>query len=256
MSNRVTAFTIRQDLVYSTMLLTRLPIPQQIQDSDSHGRKAHSVWAFPIVGLLVGSLAAALALVLMAIDIPVVIVAGLAVAIQIIVTGAMHEDGLADTVDGFWGGYDGDTRLRIMADSKIGAFGVIAIVFTIGVRWAALAIILQQSIWPIIAIAALSRSGLPILMTLLPNRRLGGLADSVGRPSAAISVLAAIIGLLCAGLILGVYSVLLAVATIASLGVVAMIANHKIGGQTGDVLGAAQQIGEIVCLVAIAAYMI
>ncbi|MCY4287122.1 MAG: adenosylcobinamide-GDP ribazoletransferase [Aestuariivita sp.] len=245
---------IRQDLIYSIMLLTRLPIPQQLQDSQD--RKAQSVWAFPIVGLLVGGLAALLASLTLALGIPVEIVAGFVLAVQIIITGAMHEDGLADTADGFWGGYDRETRLLIMADSKIGAFGIIAIVLAIGLRWAALVIILNESVWPILAVAALSRSGLPALMTFLPNVRVGGLSASLGKPSIAVTVLAAILGFLSASLTVGVYSIYLAAITTASLSIVAAIANHKIGGQTGDVLGAGQQVSEIVCLVVVAAYLI
>ncbi|TNF58733.1 MAG: adenosylcobinamide-GDP ribazoletransferase, partial [Rhodobacteraceae bacterium] len=178
----------------------------------------------------------------------------LALGTQALLTGAMHEDGLADMADGFWGGRSPQRRLEIMADSRIGTYGVLALVFSVGLRWVALAAVLPV-LGPLVLIglAALSRAGLPSVMTALPHARPGGLSAGVGRPPALTAGLAILVGLGLAGVTCGAATwALFPAMALAAFGIAAL-ARARIGGQTGDVLGATQQISEIAGLLVLAA---
>ena len=105
-------------------------------------------------------------------------------ATGVILTGAMHEDGLADSADGLFGGWTVERRLEIMKDSRIGTYGMLALLLSGLARWAALtALIAAGPIWPVlIAAGALSRAPMAVMMALMPNARQGGLSASTGRP--------------------------------------------------------------------------
>lgn len=232
------------DVHAAMALLTRLPLPAM-----AHPRGAQAAWAWPVVGVVVGSIAALVASVMLAIGVPVGIVAGAVLVAQIMVTGALHEDGLADTVDGFFGGWTRARRLEIMKDSHIGSYGTLALILSVGLRWSALTIICTTPL-AIIAVAALSRAPMAVMMAALPNARGTGLAQSVGRPTpqaAAVTVLiAAVAGLATAG----VFATLVMIAIMAiTVIAVAQTAKARIGGQTGDVLGATQQVCEVAALI-------
>ncbi|WP_102110440.1 adenosylcobinamide-GDP ribazoletransferase, partial [Oceaniglobus roseus] len=170
-------------------------------------------------------------------------------------TGGLHEDGLADTVDGFWGGWTRERRLEIMADSRIGTYGVIALVLSLGLRWSALATLFAAGIgWgALIAAAALSRVPMAALSCALPPARPSGLSARVGRPAQSTVGLALLAALLlaipCAGAPVLPAAVLIALAASG----LARLALRRIGGQTGDVLGAAQQLAETTALIVFAA---
>jgi adenosylcobinamide-GDP ribazoletransferase len=171
-------------------------------------------------------------------------------------TGAFHEDGLADTADGFGGGRDREAKLAIMRDSRHGSFGILALVFSIGLRAAALATIgdaIHLGL-ALVAAHAASRGALPAMMHVLAPARPDGLGFTAGRPSRAVALVAALIGgaiaLAALGPGRGTLALLLAIAAIALM---AVLARRQIGGYTGDVLGAFQQIGEIVMLLVAAA---
>jgi len=177
------------------------------------------------------------------------------IATLVIITGAMHEDGLADSADGLWGGWEKDRRLEIMKDSRIGAYGVLALVLSLGLRWVALAAVTEAgALWPVvIGTAALSRAAMVGVMHALPNARTDGLSRSVGRPPRAAALVASGIG--------GAVWLLLSAsggplfAAIIAAAACGLIAKAKIGGQTGDTLGATQQITEIVVLLAVVAQL-
>ncbi|MDE4191653.1 adenosylcobinamide-GDP ribazoletransferase [Phaeobacter gallaeciensis] len=241
------------DIPLALVLLTRLPLPHL--SAETFKRQSAAVWAFPLAGVTVAlpaTIAASLALTL---GLPPLVAAGLALAMQILLTGAMHEDGLADTADGLWGGFEQARRLEIMKDSQIGTYGVLALILGLGLRWVALAALLETAgPWPLLALAMLSRAAMPVLMYALPHARADGLSRSVGRPRALPVVLG---GVLALGLALPciALSQLLAVAAImavvtAGLGALARV---KIGGQTGDILGATQQLCELTGLLVLLA---
>ena len=240
-----------EDVARAIGLLTRLPVP--VDGAAAQARGAGAAWAYPVAGGLVALLGLCLAWGALWFGVPATIAAALALGLGVVVTGALHEDGLADSADGLWGGWDKDRRLEIMKDSRIGAYGVLALVFGTVIRWQALVWALTLGIggaW--IAAAMVGRAAMPVLMASLPQARPGGLSASVGRPSTATAGLACA---LCAPAVLwfgfaGVGAAL--VAGLCAFGC-ARLARAKIGGQTGDILGATGLICEAACLVSLLA---
>src|SRR5262249_16838115 len=228
-------------------VLTRLPVG--VAGQDEPGAVAASGWAFPLVGAGVGGVAALTFFIAEALGGSALIAAGLAVLAGIALTGAFHEDGLADTADGFGGGHDRETKLAIMRDSRQGSFGILALVFSVALRVAGLAALGDpiHAGLALLAAHAASRGALPLTMYLLAPPRTDGLSFTAGRPNRSVAVIAAVIGaamaLAALGPARGFAALLLAAAAIALL---AVLARWQIGGYTGDVLGAFQQIGEII----------
>jgi adenosylcobinamide-GDP ribazoletransferase len=171
----------------------------------------------------------------------------------VLITGGLHEDGLADTMDGLGGGADRTAALAIMRDSRTGVFGALALVFSVGLRVAALAALpdTRVAVSALVAAHAVSRGLLPTLMLWLDPARSDGLAAEAGRPSPPGATAAALIGLLVALIALGIgRGVLAMVLAAVAMAALALLARRRLGGYTGDVLGAAQQAGEIVMLLA------
>ncbi|MGC9447100.1 adenosylcobinamide-GDP ribazoletransferase [Cereibacter johrii] len=237
------------DVQLALALLTRLPLPGQALPD----RGAGAAWAWPLAGVAVGGLAALTAALALAVGLPATVAAALALAVQALATGAMHEDGLADTADGLWGGWTRERRLEIMKDSRTGSYGVAALVLVGLLRWSALAAALGGGVVLLVAAAVLSRVPMVGLMALLPNARGAGLAQSLGRPDRRQAALAAAVGLGLALLLMGPAALVLAVAGGAAALALGLVARAKIGGQTGDILGASQQLSEAAVLVAAAA---
>lgn len=240
------------DVATALGLLTRLPLPRRPDLS----RGAAAAWAWPLAGLAAGAIGAGA--IWLASALPAGIGAALGLAAMIMATGAMHEDGLADTADGLWGGWDRDRRLEIMKDSRIGAYGVIALILSLLARWSLLAglIAAGTTVWaPLIGAAMLSRVPMIFLMALMDPARPGGLSGRVGQPPLSAAFTAAGLALAVAMLFGGGAAIgALVLALLVSLGL-ALIAQTKIGGQTGDILGASQQISEIAALAVMAAYL-
>tara|TARA_R100000322_G_scaffold167763_2_gene136240 strand:- start:6419 stop:7225 length:807 start_codon:yes stop_codon:yes gene_type:complete len=236
------------DIPAAIALLTRLPVRAD------HARGARAAWAWPLAGALVGLAAGVLGWILMRMGLPVPLAAAATLATQVVITGVLHEDGLADVADGFWGGHDRAGRLDIMKDSRVGSYGVIALVLSLLVRWAALTVLLPAGgiAVALVATGLLSRAPMGVLMAAMPNARGTGLAQSVGRPSQATATLGVLLAV--GGAFLCIGTDVLAPLVWASLATltVAVVAQRKIGGQTGDVLGATQQCAEIAALAALA----
>jgi len=236
------------DVGVALALLTRLPITLEPAQFD---RSAMAVWAYPVAGLVLAALAGAFGMIGLWLGLPAAMVAGLSLLCLIVLTGGMHEDGLADSADGLWGGWDHARRLEIMKDSHIGSYGVIALILSLGARWGALALLWQEgaAITAMIAAAAMSRGAMPALMAALPHARNDGLSRSVGRPEARMVALAAAIAVAIALFSLGFGGMIAAfLATAVFAFAVGAIASRKIAGQTGDILGASQQTCEIAVL--------
>ncbi|MBF9043998.1 adenosylcobinamide-GDP ribazoletransferase [Rhodobacterales bacterium HKCCE4037] len=238
-----------RDVIRAFHLLSRLPFP-----GGDAVRTATSAWAWPLVGAAIATLQVALGTGMMALGGPIWAAAGLALALGTVLTGGLHEDGLADCADGFWGGHDRARRLEILKDSRVGSYGVLAMVFAMGLRWSLLAALLPVAPLALITAALLSRAAMAGLMARLPFAREDGLAKHVGKPPANAVRLALGIsivgGLIFAGLWPGLLAAILVFVTAALAGA---LARAKIGGQTGDVLGAAQVLGEIAALLTLAA---
>lgn len=237
------------DVPAALVLLTRLPMPALPDHAFAHGARA--VWAYPVVGLVLGGLLALFANALGALGLTTPIIAGLMLGALVMLTGAMHEDGLADTVDGLWGGHDRERRLEIMKDSRIGAYGVLALIIVMGLRWLGLA---EVSWTGLIAALMLSRAMMPPLMLALPHARSTGLSHSVGAPGMGAVGAAVLIGIVGAMLLAGGAGLAAAIAAGAVTLGIGLVANAKIGGQTGDILGATQVLTEITVLLMLAAF--
>jgi adenosylcobinamide-GDP ribazoletransferase len=231
--------------------LTRLPLLGGTRPEP--GALARAAWAFPLAGILVGIFGGVAFEIGDWLGLPINAIALIAVAVTVLATGGLHEDGLADTMDGLGGGTDRETALEIMRDSRTGAFGVLALVLSVGLRVAALAALPVPivAVGALVAAHAVSRGLLPTLMLWLDPARSDGLAAEAGRPSPPGATGAALIGFLVALIMLGWGHALRAtVLAGVAMAVLALIARRRIGGYTGDVLGAAQQVGEIVMLLA------
>jgi len=233
--------------------LTRLPVP----GAGDHrpDALAHAAWAFPIAGIVVGGLAGiALWVSAAAFHLHPIASSLIAVGVAAWVSGGLHEDGLADTADGFGGGHDRPSKLRIMRDHHIGTFGVLALIIGVGLRAAALASFVGPgyALAGVIVACGVSRSIIPIVMALLPSVQADGLSRAAGRPTALSCVISLLIAA-AAVLIIAGPAALIPTLVAALLGAlaVAALAKRQIGGQTGDILGAAEQVAQICALFAL-----
>ncbi|MEM6408701.1 MAG: adenosylcobinamide-GDP ribazoletransferase [Pseudomonadota bacterium] len=245
--------SLLNDLLIAFHLLSRLPLPAADWGSKTRP-PARAAWAYPCVGLVTGAASALIAWSALSLGIGAPVAAGLALASGIVITGAMHEDGLADCADGFWGGWEAARRLEIMKDSQIGTYGVLALVIVIGVKWMALSTILATgSLWLLLIAPILSRAAMVVVMERLAHARASGLSKSTGKPGARAMWLAMALGA-AAAFGLGLWSglLLMGIAVCVTLCIMAL-AKRKIGGQTGDVLGATQSCTDAALLVTLAA---
>jgi adenosylcobinamide-GDP ribazoletransferase len=217
------------------------------------GDLARAGWAFPIVGLVVGAAGGGVCAAALALDLPPLLCAILGVAVMVLLTGALHEDGLADVADGFGGAFEREAKLKIMRDSRIGTFGVIALVLVLAGRLATVEALDRPlaALLALIAAASLSRAAMVCLMTALPPARKSGLGADAGRPDTLNAAAATIVAVALAVAALGpLGGAIASLATAGVAGLVAFLAWRQIGGATGDVLGAAQQLTELAVLIA------
>ncbi len=236
----------------AVMLLTRLPAGRLPEPAPAIGA---SLWAFPLAGLAVGGIAAAVLLTALAVGLPAPLAGGVALAAQILTTGALHEDGLADLADGFWGGREAARRLEIMRDSRIGSYGALALILGTGLRWQAIAALADaphRAALALIAVAMISRLAPALLLWRLPPARSDGMGRSASGTRPGAVLVAALLCLPC--LSLTGLPVALIAAALVTFGLGAL-ARAKIGGQSGDVLGAGQQLAEIVLLLGLSAHI-
>jgi adenosylcobinamide-GDP ribazoletransferase len=236
------------EFVTAAAVLTRLPVGAALP---ADGAIAASGWAFPLVGAGVGALVALAFLIAELLGCGDAPAALIALAAGLALTGALHEDGLADTADGFAGGSSREEKLAVMRDSRHGTFGVIALVLSLALRAAALGTIGEpmHAGLALIAAHATSRGALPALMRILAPARADGLGAMAGRPSLTVAIIAAVLGGAIALAVLGPRTGAIALTlTGGAVTLAAMLAHRQIDGYTGDVLGFFQQIGEIMML--------
>ena len=236
------------ELTTGLAFLTRLPVRGA---SGRDGSLARADWTFPIVGALVGAFGAVAFWAADAVGLPPFVAGVLAVVATLFVTGALHEDGLADTADGFGAAVTRERKLEIMRDSRIGTYGVVALVLTILLRAGAVASLVEPALAApaLIAAHAAARATLPAFMRFVPRARADGLAAGAGQPSMTGVIIAAFVGAMALAVCFDLVGMLVALALlVAAASFMAWLTLRQIGGQTGDVLGALEQTGEILVL--------
>ena len=245
---------------------SRLPVPALPGEVDPHAVPDFRIEpvGLPLAGLVIALPAIAVSLLAFALRLDALLIAALAVTTLVFTSGAFHEDGLGDTFDGLFGGHTIERRLEIMKDSRIGVFAGCAIMLSLLLRVIALASILKLGgpdalIGALATGAVVSRTeGVRVLATL-PTARAYGAAAAVGRPltSTALIAGALALGLTCLIALAtdlpfwGVIAALVLSSLLVSL--LAGVARRLIGGQTGDIAGAAQQLSEIGLYIGISA---
>jgi adenosylcobinamide-GDP ribazoletransferase len=241
------------DFKTAVAFLTRLPMPHPEGSMPPNFVRAHRM--FPVVGALIGAVIGLVCLALRATGLPDLASAALALGAGMILTGALHEDGLADVADGFGGGRDTAAKLEIMRDSRLGTYGAVILLVSFAAKLSALASLLDaQVVYGLIAAHALARGMLPVMSLNLPYARKDGLAANAGQPDTTVAMVAIAIALVIALLALSWANAFWAVLVTAICAVaMAWLAKRQIGGQTGDVLGAAEQIAETAVLLLLSA---
>jgi adenosylcobinamide-GDP ribazoletransferase len=251
---------------------TRIPVPSQpnFQESDLN----HSVKYFPLIGLLIGLLAALIFYVLGQVF-PHTIAILVSMAVTIFATGAFHEDGLADSVDGLGGGWGREQVLTIMQDSRLGTYGAVALFLVLMLKFQLLnSMHKDMVVLAIICAHPLSRLTAVWLMAALPYAKTNTNQSSKAKPLATqISRqdfwLANLFGLLPALLLVGLIYIITMGFWQITLGFFCLLAGaigagwlwwfsllkRKLGGYTGDTLGAMQQISEIMFYIAALAWL-
>lgn len=247
------------DLARSVAFLSRIPVPDRFFLGQS-GSFSRAVRAFPLAGALV-ALVPALLLYAMSQGCDPLVSSLVSLCLLTLMTGALHEDGLADAADGLGGGRDREHALAIMKDSRIGSYGVVTLILCFGLRIASLAALARLdaslSAVSVLAAASISRAVMIWHWSALPPARTNGVAVTIGAPERTARNVALFTGGLM-GLIFvashlgfGVGVFVLVVATVAGQLFTAFV-RRKIGGHTGDTIGATQQLVEVTVLATLA----
>jgi adenosylcobinamide-GDP ribazoletransferase len=240
------------DLLCAVAFLTRVPMPHPDGAVPPNFARAHR--AFPLVGAGIGAVIGAVYLALALIGMPRLAAAAVALGVGVVLTGALHEDGLADVADGFGGGRDRAAKLEIMLDSRLGTYGALVLLVTFIAKVSAIAALPGAAVLPgLIAAHALARAPLTVMAMTMPNARDEGLAATAGTPDQLTAASAAILAIVVAFAVLPwTDAILAALVAAASAGCVALLAYRQIGGKTGDVMGGAEQVAETAILLLLA----
>ncbi len=237
------------DLLSAVEFLTRIPVPAHPYREDALSR---AVKFFPLLGLFIGGCAASLYLLLDS-HLPKLVIAAAVIVFLVCLTGCLHEDGLADTADGFGGGRNREQILAILRDSRIGSYGGAALVLSLVSRLVLLSSLSRANVVPVLITAhVLCRwTTLPLSYFLLPARAHAmGTADGQGARLADLTTAGTLAGgtlfsFACAGVFLHWH----ALAAVAGVTLVTLLSGlyykHRIDGITGDCFGATNQLAEI-----------
>jgi adenosylcobinamide-GDP ribazoletransferase len=232
--------------------LTRVPVGRAIAIDGAD--VARGVVFFPLVGAGIGTLTGLTAIVLHE-RLSSFLAAGLAVAVSLVLTGALHVDALADTADAL-GASSRERALEIMRDSRVGSFGAAAVAIGLIVKVAAIAQLLDRggALSGLVAAGALARAASPALASVLPYPRISGGPGSVLAAVRRFAAFAAfVIGCVIAVAVAGLTGVALAGTIVVSTVVLGLAFRAWLGGVTGDSLGTATEVGETLALVVAAA---
>ena len=238
------------DLIMGLQFYSRFPVGKGEYETPEISKIA---LALPFVSFIIGLIPALILLFGSLVGLPPLFVASLAVGAGVLVTGAMSEDAIADSADGLFGGQIKEKRLEIFKDSSLGTYGVTALVLYILLRIFALSAFVAVSpflaacLW--IGVGILSRSGALFLMLKLPPARLKGASASVGQISNIAFftglAFALLIGFILSAPFVGIFNFLFVLAIMIAINFAWLaFCKRKIGGQTGDLIGANQALLE------------
>lgn len=242
-----------RDLRVAIGFLTRVPVGDVSASGQRTVRLVDAVPWFPIVGAGIGAVQG-LIWWLLAGTTSATLAAAVATATMLLVTGAFHHDGLADIADAFGGGWTVDQRFEILKDSRLGTYGTSALTCAIVIEIAAIASMGRADAFRAIVVAAAIGRACALVTMLVAPVAGDGLGASYMRDLSTVPVL---VGVAAAVVLAAIFSPVLVVwpvvaAALAALAVVAL-AVRKIGGVTGDVLGAISVVATLASLVATAA---
>ncbi len=248
------AFRPLAELVHALKFLTRLPIP--FSKTIDPPPLSQTMRMFSVAGALIGVVIAVILMAGRLVHLPPLMTALFAIAVGFLMTGALHEDGCADTADGLGGGRTRERRLEIMRDSRIGSYGGLALLVTTGLRVVAYASLLTLPWLTLICVVAatqsFSRALVVDLLWATPPARSDGLSAYAGQPPRAVAMFAICFGLaltLLAGYLTTYENAILALALgLAITAGIRLLAVRLIGGQTGDICGAAQVACDVMML--------
>jgi adenosylcobinamide-GDP ribazoletransferase len=247
------------ELVHALKFLTRLPIPfsRTMNPPPLHD----TMRMFSVAGAAIGLFIAAVLLAGQQLHLPAMLTSLLAIAAGTVVTGALHEDGLADTADGLGGGKTRERRLDIMRDSRIGSYGTLSLIVAVGARASCYATLLTMApvalTLVVVACQSFSRALMVDLLWATPPARSDGASVYAGQPSQTVALIAILIGL-CLTLVAGYFTsfenAILALALgLAVTAGIRWLAMRLINGQTGDICGAVQVTSDVMMLSAFVA---
>ncbi|MEM1151488.1 MAG: adenosylcobinamide-GDP ribazoletransferase [Pseudomonadota bacterium] len=228
--------------------LTRVPVGSDRLYTPK--RLAASVRYYPLVGVLIGCVSAAMFLA-SSLVVPQTVAILLAIATGLLVTGAFHEDGLADTFDGVGGGLTREKALEIMKDSRLGTYGTLALVTALALKASAF-VAMSPSLIPAALVAGHGLSRVSSILVIATSRYVRD--EGTGKPVAGgLSPISLVVALLTGGVIIAGWTVLQTPFALA-LALGGLLLGHllmrlffepKLGGYTGDTLGAVQQASEV-----------
>lgn len=231
--------------------LTRLPGGKH--PGDQTGLTASVPW-FPVVGIIIGGLGSVVYLGLLEVVSPLS-AAAVTFAFTALATGGFHEDGLADSFDALAGGWTPERRLEILKDSRHGTFGVLSLVLITLIKVSALATLEgSEAAFALVAAHSVGRAGAVGLMAAAATARADGLGADYTRSLSPLRAIAgSMVGVAVAVAAFAWWSPVVLVLVAVGVAVVGWWARRKIGGVTGDLLGAAEQVGEAMVLLAASA---
>ncbi|HSZ74348.1 MAG TPA: adenosylcobinamide-GDP ribazoletransferase [Rhizomicrobium sp.] len=229
-------------------LLTRLPA-WRIDAGGKDAALARALWAYPLVGALVGGISGASYMGAIFVGLPLALAALVALSVSVLVTGCFHEDGLADFCDGIGGGRDRARKLEIMRDSRIGTYGATALILSFLMRTTALMTLQKPLLVLIVLIAAgmIGRACIAIPLVMLKPARMDGMGSAASSPPWPAIAAALLFGI-GAALLLGEKGMFLLASAMVAAMIITLIARRYLGGYTGDVLGASALSAEVAAL--------
>ena len=240
--------------------LSRYPVPSKHFHNDD-GKMTETSGYYVIAGTLIALPLALIGAILAAWGINAMLIAAVLVASLTFVTGGLHEDGLSDCADGFWGSSHKEKILAIMKDSRLGTYGTLALLFSVLIKFVTLTLILthMSAFTALIAIIVASGCSRGIMVwhwSELPPAKDDGVAASVGLPSSTslqlVMISLAILGVL-SFIFVGFLATSLAIIIAAAISFYfTKLCDDKIDGHTGDTIGATQQLSEIAILIGFA----